>query len=331
MTRNKFFIVKLLAFTILLLFVAVLALVLGAKDTSIKEVWLAITSTTTTDTITILREIRLPRIVGALLVGAALAVSGAIMQGVTRNPLADPGILGVSAGASVALALTMALLPSANYFVIMILCFLGASIGTFIVVGISSLSSTQFSPLKIVLAGSAVSAFLFAIADGVSIYYKISKDVSMWTAGGFIGANWSQLKIIGPAILVGIIIALFLARSLSLLSLNEDVAIGLGQNVVFMKLVLFLIISLLAGASVALAGNLAFVGLMIPHIVRSIVGQDYRYILPMSVIIGAIFMVFCEMLGRTLNAPYETSLTAIVSVLGLPFFLYIVRKGVKGL
>jgi iron complex transport system permease protein len=331
MTRNKFFIVKLLAFTILLLFVAVLALVFGAKDTSMKEVWLAITSTTTTDTITILREIRLPRIVGALLVGAALAVSGAIMQGVTRNPLADPGILGVSAGASVALALTMALLPSANYFVIMILCFLGASIGTCIVVGISSLSSTQFSPLKIVLAGSAVSAFLFAIADGVSIYYKISKDVSMWTAGGFIGANWSQLKIIGPAILVGIIIALFLARSLSLLSLNEDVAIGLGQNVVFMKLVLFLIISLLAGASVALAGNLAFVGLMIPHIVRSIVGQDYRYILPMSVIIGAIFMVFCEMLGRTLNAPYETSLTAIVSVLGLPFFLYIVRKGVKGL
>lgn len=251
------------------------------------------------------------------------------MQGMTRNPLADPGLLGLTAGANAALAFTLAFIPSANYFGITIACFIGAAIGTLMVFGIGSVQKGGFSPLRIVLAGAAVSAFLFAIADGIGIYFKISKDISMWTAGGMIGTSWSQLQIIVPVIVAGTFIALFLSRQLTILSLNEEVAVGLGQNTTLVKGILFIVIILLAGASVALVGNMAFVGLMIPHIVRAIVGTDYRYIIPMSAVTGATFLLFADTLGRTINAPYETPVAAIVAVMGLPFFLIIVRKGGK--
>jgi iron complex transport system permease protein len=305
------------------------AMVLGAADTSMKEVWLSLVSTTKTDTITMIREIRLPREIAAIFVGAALAVSGAIMQGLTRNPLADPGLLGLTAGANAVLALTIALVPTANYFTIMIVCFIGAGIGTGLVLGIGAAKKGGFSPLRIVLAGAAVSTFLYAVAEGIGLYFRISKDVSMWTAGGMSGTSWGQLKIIVPFIAVGIIAAIFLSRQLTILSLNEELAVGLGQKITAVKAVLFVIIILLAGASVALVGNMTFIGLMIPHIVRAIVGTDYRFILPMSVLFGASFMLIADTIGRTINAPYETPVAAIVAIMGLPFFLFIVRKGGK--
>jgi iron complex transport system permease protein len=308
-----------------------ISMVYGAADTSVKEVWLALTTAKTTDTITMLQEIRFPRGTAAIFVGAALGVSGAIMQGLTRNPLADPGLLGLTAGANAVLALTIALVPAANYFIIMIACFFGAAIGAIMVMGIGAMKRGGFSPLRIVLAGAAVSAFLYAIAEAVGIFYKISKDVSMWTAGGIIGTTWGQLQVIIPVIILGIVISLFLSRQLTILSLNEELAIGLGQKITQIKFALFIIIILLAGASVALVGNLAFIGLMIPHIVRVIVGTDYRFILPMSAIFGATFMLLADMLGRTINAPYETPVAAIVAIMGLPFFLLIVNKGGKEL
>jgi iron complex transport system permease protein len=179
------------------------------------------------------------------------------------------------------------------------------------------------------LAGAAVSAFLFAIAEGVGLTFKLSKDVAMWTAGGLIGTTWGQLQLIIPIITLGILIALYLSRQLTILSLNEEVAIGLGQKILAVKTVLFIVIILLTGASVALVGNMAFIGLMVPHVVRAIVGTDYRFILPMSALAGATFMLFADTVGRTINAPFETPVAAIVALLGLPFFLVIVRKGGK--
>ncbi|WP_126428317.1 FecCD family ABC transporter permease [Brevibacillus marinus] len=305
------------------------SMMLGAADTSFKEVWLSVASDVKTDTITMLREIRLPRVTAAVFVGAALGVSGAVMQGLTRNPLADPGLLGLTAGANAALALTLALIPSANYFALMIACFLGAAIGALLVIGIGMMKKNGFSPLRLVLAGAAVSAFLYAVSEGIALRYKISKEASMWTAGGLIGTTWSQLQPIVPLIILSICIAFLLSRQLTLLSLNEELAIGLGQKITQIKFALMIVIILLAGASVALVGNLAFVGLMIPHIARVFVGTDYRYILPMSAVLGATFLLAADTLGRTLNAPFETPVAAIVSVLGLPFFLFIVRKGGK--
>jgi iron complex transport system permease protein len=286
-------------------------------------VWLALSSSSVNEQISIIRDIRLPREIAAVFVGAALSVSGAIMQGMTRNPLADPGLLGLTSGANAALAVTIAFIPSVNYLGITIACFIGA------VFGIASIKRGGFSPLRIVLAGAAVSAFLYSIGEGVGIYFKISKDVSMWTAGGMVGTSWEQLQIIVPFIVGGIFIALLLSRQLTILSLNEEVAVGLGQQTTKVKTILFVVMILLAGASVSLVGNMVFIGLMIPHIVRGIIGTDYRYIIPMSAITGAAFMLLADTLGRTVSAPYETPIAAVVSMIGLPFFLVIVRKGGK--
>lgn len=332
MTKNQPsipFIFKFILGVIAFLIMFVLAMIFGAADISLNDVWQALTPNATGEKISIIREIRLPREIAAIFVGAALAVAGAIMQGLTRNPLADPGILGLTAGANAALAITIAFIPTISYFGITIACFIGAAIGTLLVFGIGSLNRGGFSPLRIVLAGTAVSTFLYAVAEGVGIYFKISKNVSMWTAGGMIGTSWTQLKIIVPFIIIGIFIALIFSKQLTVLSLNEEVAIGLGQNTTKIKIVLFITIILLAGAAVALVGNMVFIGLMIPHIVRSIVGTDYRFIIPMAAIVGATFMLFADTLGRTINAPFETPVTAIVVTMGLPFFLLIVRKGGK--
>ena len=307
----------------------IVAIVFGAANITVKDVWLSLMTNTTGASISIIREIRLPREVAAVFVGAALAVSGAMMQGMTRNPLADPGLLGLTAGANAALAVVLVFIPAANYFGIMIACFIGAAVGAGMVFGLGAMKKGGFSPMRIVLAGAAVSAFLYAIAEGIGIYFKVSKDVSMWTAGGLIGTSWGQLQIIIPFISIGIVIALILSRQLTILSLNEETAVGLGQKTTQIKTTLFIIITLLAGASVALAGNMAFIGLMVPHVVRVIVGTDYRYIIPMSAISGATFMLFADTLGRTINAPYETPVAAIVALIGLPFFLFIVRKGGK--
>ncbi len=321
------FLFKLLAGLAILFGMFIVAIVFGAANITLQDIWLALTSSTTGDHISIIRDIRLPREIAAIFVGAALSVSGAMMQGMTRNPLADPGLLGLTAGANASLAMILAFFPLVNYYGIMIACFIGAAVGAGMVFGLGAMRRGGFSPMRIVLAGAAVSAFLFAIAEGIGLYFKVSKDISMWTAGGLIGTTWGQLQMIVPFISIGLLIALMLSRQLTILSLSEETAVGLGQKTIQIKIMLFMIITLLAGASVALAGNMAFIGLMVPHIVRYITGTDYRYIIPMSAIVGAIFMLFADTLGRTLNAPFETPVAAIVAIIGLPFFLLIVRKG----
>ncbi|NYF24034.1 iron ABC transporter permease [Sporosarcina sp. JAI121] len=304
-----------------------MALVFGAADTSVRDVLTAILSTAPSDQAIMLREIRFPREVAAALVGAALAVSGAIIQGMTRNPLADPGLLGLTAGANAALAITVAFWPSVNYFGVMMTCFVGAAAGAILVFGFSSFHPEGFTTLRIVLAGATISAFLYAIAEGVGIYFKISQQVSMWTAGGMIGTTWNQVLLIAPIVFIGVIISMMCARQLTILSLSEEMAVGLGQRVRLIKSILFVLVIILTGASVALVGNLAFFGLMVPHIVRAIVGTDYRFVLPMSAILGATFMLLADTVARSINAPYETPVAAVVAIMGLPFFLYIVRKG----
>lgn len=321
-------VLALLAMT--LAFVA--SILVGAKEVSVADIWSAISgSNAAGEDISVIRELRLPREIGALLVGAALGVSGAIMQGLTRNPLADPGLLGVTAGANAALAVVFAFMPAAGYFGVMIACFIGAGTGVLFVFGLLALRGKTLSPLRMVLAGAAVSALLSAAADAISLEFKISKSVSMWTSGGLIGTSWEQLRLLAPIILAGVAISVLLARHLTVLSLNESTAVGLGLNTRWVKLALYAVITLLAGAAVALVGNLAFVGLMIPHLVRAFAGTDYRSILPLSAVGGGMFMVLADIAARMLNAPLETPIAAIIAILGLPFFLFIVRKGGKSL
>lgn len=305
----------------------VFAMVFGAADISIKEVYQALLTSETGDKLLIIREIRLPREIAALMVGAALAVSGAIMQGMTKNPLADPGLLGLTAGANAALTAAMTFAAGLNHMGILTACFVGAGAGVLMVYGLSASRRGGFTPFRVVLAGAAVSAFLFAVSDGLGLYFKVSKDVSMWTMGGLVGVSWSQLGLVMPFIGFGLLAAMAFGKQLTLLSLSEETAVGLGQNTRLTKAFLMIITVLLAGASVALAGNLAFVGLMIPHLARSCVGSDYRRILPFSMLIGGALMLAADTAARTIHAPYETPVSAVVAVLGLPFFLYIVHKG----
>ncbi|UJW59864.1 iron ABC transporter permease [Bacillus sp. A116_S68] len=314
---------------VILLMMFALSLMLGAAQVPMRDVWLALMTNEAGDSLTMIREIRLPRGVAAIFLGAALSVAGAVMQGMTRNPLADPGLLGLTAGANAALAVTIALITT-NYVGIMIACFIGAAVGAGLVFSIGRVKRGGMSPFRLVLAGAAVSAFLHAIAEGIGLSFKISREVSLWTSGGLLGASWAQLQIVIPVILSGLLIAILLSRQVTILSLNDDVATGLGQKTELIKALLFIVIILLAGASVALAGNLAFVGLMVPHIVRSFVGTDYRFIIPMSAIIGATFMLMADTLARTISAPYEAPVAAILAIIGLPFFLWVVRKGGKG-
>ncbi|WP_077306276.1 FecCD family ABC transporter permease [Terribacillus halophilus] len=325
--KNISFPLKLIAGVLLSLAAFFVALSFGAADVSLRDVWGALFSSPTNEDMLIIRENRLPREVGAFFVGAALAVAGAIMQGLTRNPLADPGLLGLTAGANAALAAAMAFIPGANYVVIIIACFIGAAIGAGLVFGIGSLRLGGLSPVKVVLAGAAVSALLYAVSEAIGLSFELSKQVSAWTAGGLVGVNWTQLQLVIPILLAGTILSLFLSHQLTLLSLSDEVAVGLGQKTFVIKALLFLVTILLAGASVALVGNMTFIGLMIPHIVRFFAGTDYRYILPLSFFAGGTFMLLADTAARTINAPFETPLVAIVAALGLPFFLFIVHRG----
>src|SRR5699024_9356440 len=319
--RKQTFTTKLIVACVALAVMLLISILLGASNTTMNDIWLALFSKNSTESATIIHDIRLPREIGAVFVGAALAVSGAIMQALTRNPLAEPGLLGLSAGASAMLAISFALFPSLSYVGIIAACFIGALIGTVMVFSISAAKKGAMSPFRIVLAGAAVSAFLYAVEQGVGLFFKVSKDISMWTAGGLIGTSWTQLQIMIPLIVGAILIAIIFSRQLIILSLDENVAIGLGQNVGLIKAILFAIVTILSGTAIA------FVALMFPHIVRAITGTDYRYIIPMSAIIGAILMVFADTVARTINAPYETPVIAVVALLGLPFFLVITRKG----
>lgn len=274
----------------------------------------------------IIRELRIPRALAGALVGACFAVAGAMMQGMTRNPLADSGLLGLNAGASAALALTFAFAPSASFLYIMLYCFIGAAAASILVFGIGSLSHSGLTPLRLTLAGAAVGALLLAVSQGVAILFHLSQDIAFWMAGGIGGANWTQLKIMTPWIAGALILALLLSRSITVLSLGRDVAAGLGQHTRLVQFTGMIIVVILAGAAVSTVGPIAFVGLIIPHITRYLVGVDYRWIIPCSAVLGSLLIIFADIAARLINAPYETPIGALIAVIGVPFFIYLAGK-----
>ncbi|KZE64849.1 ferrichrome ABC transporter permease [Fictibacillus phosphorivorans] len=305
-----------------------LAISVGAAKINFLTVWNSILNyDPAREADRIIVSLRLPRELGAAIVGAAFAVSGAIMQGMTRNPLADPGLLGLNAGASLALACVFAFHTGANYLTVMVISFIGAGIGAAMVFGLGSMSRGGLTPIRITLAGAAVSALLSSLGEGIALYFKLSQDLAFWTAGGVSGTNWEQLKIIVPVVIVGIAVAVMFSRQLTILSFGEEVAKGLGQRTLLTKCILMTVVLILAGAAVSLVGAIAFVGLMVPHIVRFLVGTDYRWIIPCSAIFGSVLMVLADTFARTVNAPYETPVGAVVAMIGVPFFLYLARKG----
>lgn len=313
---------------LLFLGILILSISVGAAKIDFFTVWKSILSfDPSRKADQIITNIRLPRELGAAMVGAAFSISGAIMQGITRNPLADPELLGINSGALFALAILFAFFSGSNYLTAMLVSFLGAGMGAAMVFGISSFQRGGMTPLRITLAGAAVTALLQASAEGIGIYFKLSQHLAFWTVGGVSGTNWLQLKFVFPVVTIGIVIAILFSKRITLLSFGDEIAQGVGVNTVRTKIVLMIVVLALTGTAVSLVGMIAFVGLIIPHMIRFLVGTDYRWILPCSALYGSLFMVLADTLARTINAPYETPIGAIVSVVGIPFFLYLVRRG----
>lgn len=312
---------------IAIVFGLALSVSVGAADVKLATVWEAVFRfNPDLQQHQIIRELRIPRALTGALVGACFAVAGAIMQGMTRNPLADSGLLGLNAGAGAGLALAFAFVPSASFLYIMLFCFTGAAVAATLVFGIGSLSRSGLTPIRLTLAGAAVSAMLLAVSQGIAILFHLSQDIAFWMAGGIGGASWAQLQITFPWIAASLIGSMLLSRSITLLSLGREVAAGLGQRTRMVQTAAIIIVVILAGSAVSTVGPVAFVGLIIPHITRYLVGVDYRWIIPCSGVLGSLLIVFADIAARMINAPYETPLGALIAVIGVPFFIYLAGK-----
>ncbi|EMI9087634.1 ferrichrome ABC transporter permease [Bacillus cereus] len=329
--NNRWLHIKFICFmslTILCLIGSIfLAVAFGAKDIHLQTVWTAVFDYNPKLTQhQIIYELRLPRVIGAAIVGAAFAVAGAVMQGVTRNPLADAGVLGINAGAMFVVALSFAFFPHMPYSYLMIVSFIGAVLSTVLIFIIGSATSGGLTPMRLTIAGAVMAALLHSLSSGVAIYYDLSQDLAFWYAGGVAGVKWEHLKFLVPIILITIVFATVLGRSISLISMGDDVATNLGVKTNRTRILGMIIVVILAGVSVSSVGSIGFVGLVIPHIARKLVGVNYRLIIPMSAFLGAMLLVLADLGARTVNPPKELAIGIMVALVGVPFFLYIARK-----
>lgn len=275
-------------------------------------------------------ELRLPRTIGDIFVGACFACAGAMMQAVTRNPLADSGILGINAGASFAMAVSMAFLGGISFGWNLFFAFLGAAGAVFLVYGLLRMNHRKTDSVRLVLAGSAVSIFLTSLAQGIAIYFNIGQDMTFWSVGGVAGIRQEQLVLAVPVMILALAGAWMLARQAALLALGDENAQSLGLHVERAQFLCLLDVMLLAGCATALAGPIAFAGLLVPYFVRFFVGSDYRVVIPCSMIGGAFFMLAADLISRLVNAPSETPIGLIFALIGVPVFIYIARKGGAG-
>ena len=313
---------------IILLFLACfLSISFGAADISVKTAWEAIFNfdSVSTEHQTIM-TLRLPRTIADVIVGASLAVCGAIMQGTTKNPLADSGLMGISSGATFSMAVVLALFPWFSYFQMLLISFVGASLTTGLTYFVASAGKRGMTPQRLVLAGISISMLFGAMSSYLSIKYRLGHALMYFTAGGTAGAKWNELLIILPFFIIGLAFSLIISPSVTLLSLGDEVALGLGLNIKGVRAISTVIVLILTGLSVVVIGPVSFVGLIVPHMVRYFVGVDYRFIIPMSLLYGAVFTVFADLIGRVINRPFETPIGIIFSLIGVPFFLYLVKK-----
>ncbi|TFV67771.1 UNVERIFIED_ORG: iron ABC transporter permease [Bacillus sp. AZ43] len=304
------------------------SIAVGTRSLGLGEVWRALLdSGLTSEEAVIVRQLRVPRTVLGLLVGIALGVAGALMQGHTRNPLGDPGLLGVTAGASLAVVLAIALLDLTTPSGYVWFAFLGALAGTVLVYAIGSAGRGGATPVTLALAGAALSALLFGLVRAVLVTDQQTLDsFRFWVVGSLAGRGGDIAWQVAPFIAAGLVLALVNSPALNLLGLGEDVARGLGQRIWLARLVGLLAITLLAGAATAACGPIAFVGLVVPHAVRAFTGPDHRWLVPCSALAGAILLLTADVIGRVVVRPAELQVGIVLALVGAPFFIALVRR-----
>jgi iron(3+)-hydroxamate import system permease protein FhuB len=317
-------IIIILFFTGFTIFAMVASLTLGSIDISFSTIVHTLLGNVQTTDEMVIWNIRFPRNIVGALVGANLAVSGAILQAVMKNPLADPGIVGVSSGAGLAGVIMLIFMPEASILLTPV-AFVGAMLSAAAVYALAWKNGIR--PTRIILAGVAVSAFLGSGISALLVFYSDKvQGALLWMVGGLSARSWPQVETLFPYTILGLVLALAGCKALTILSLGDETARGLGVPVERVRFSMTAVAALLAAGAVSVAGLIGFVGLVVPHIVRLIIGTDYKYVIPGSAILGAGVLVFCDTLGRVAFSPIEIPAGIIMAFLGAPFFLYLLRR-----
>jgi iron complex transport system permease protein len=300
----------------------------GSRDVDVSTVWSALTDfDPDAPAQTVIREMRLPRTLIGLLAGAALGLGGAILQGSTRNPLADPGIMGINAGGGAFIVIAILLVGAMPLSVYVVLAFLGAALTAALVYVVAAFGREGATPVKLALAGAAVSAGLYSVTSGVVLLdVDALNELRFWQVGALAGRYWPVLTQAAPFLIIGIVAALACGRLLNGLALGDDLAVALGQRVQRTRIGLFLVVAVLCGAATAACGPIVFVGLVIPHVARALCGPDYRWVLAYSAVLGPIVLLVADIIGRVIAPPGEVQVGVVLGVLGAPAFIALVRR-----
>ncbi|MFC9652465.1 MULTISPECIES: FecCD family ABC transporter permease [unclassified Streptomyces] len=304
-----------------------LSLAVGARAVAPSAVVDALLHGGHSDDAEVIRQLRVPRTLIGLMVGAALALAGTALQGITRNPIADPGILGISQGSSVGvvLAITLAGVHTLSGYVWY--AFAGAAVASVAVYAIAARGRGGATPVKLALGGAAINALLVSVTMGVLTTNAATLDeFRFWQVGSIAGRGAEVAGQVWPFLLLGTVLVISVARGLDALALGEDVAKGLGQNVAAVRIVGGLGATVLTGVAVAAAGPIAFIGLAVPHIARAIVGSDHRWVLPMAALIGPVMLLVSDVIGRIVFPPSEVPAGVMTALLGVPFLVALVRR-----
>ncbi len=307
-----------------LIFSLLYGIIAGAVSISIQDVIKGIFVTEDSMARRIVWDLRIPRVFIGFIVGMCLAMSGAILQGIMRNPLADPGIIGVSSGAGLVATVIMILFPTMIHL-LPLGAFIGALLTTLIIYGLSWQKGA--SPVRIILVGVAINAVIGAVMSAIMLLYSDRVQAILpWLAGGIAGTGWLQFNMIVTYTIIAVVIALFSIKHIRLLQLGDEVAKLLGHQVERSRFYLIILSSLLAGIAVSVSGLIGFVGLVVPHMIRLLIGNDFRYLLPLSALGGGVLVVIADTLARTLFDPIELPVGILLSFLGGPFFMFLINK-----
>ncbi len=310
-----------------LLVVCLLSLQIGSVELSAATTVAAFADFDGSSEHIIVRSLRLPRTLIGLAVGAALAVAGGIMQAVTRNPLAGPGILGINAGAAFAIVTAVYVLGVVTPTMYVWFAFAGALATAVLVYAVGTVGRSGATPVKLALAGVIVTALLGSWTSTILVFNQRTLDeVRFWLAGSLAGRDLAVFWQVSPFLLGGVLLGLLTARQLNAMSLGEDIARALGQRTAAVRVICAVLVVALAGASVAAAGPIAFVGLAVPHIARGLVGPDYRWILPYCAVVGPTLLLVADMFGRVVARPGELQVGIVTAMVGAPFLIYLARR-----
>jgi iron complex transport system permease protein len=317
---------------LLVMMLMVASVVYGLTSITWATAWRAFTQFDGSNAHIIIIENRVPRALIGAAVGASLAVAGALMQAITRNPLASPSILGVNAGASFVIVIAVTFFSVSSLTTFSWLAFLGAAFASILVYVLGSLGREGLTPMKLTLAGAAMAAMFSSLTQGMLVLNeKALEDVLFWLAGSIEGRSLAMLYSVLPYIGIGLIGALLISTKINTLVIGEDVAKGLGQRTLLVKAGAALFIVFLAGGSVAVAGPIGFIGIVVPHVARFFTGPDYRWVIPYSAILGAILLLSADIAARYVILPLEAPVGVLTAVIGTPFFIYIARREFKQL